>query len=132
MQVIGVAIVNRKIQTTHMTTLCSTLKAFSISDDILVHGCTQAEHDDNLGQVFKQMRASNITLSREKSIFGHVWSPEGVSADPQTLEAIRKMKTPGNGNHRVLADYHPRKYTELIVDASPVAQKESEDKKDAG
>jgi len=35
-------------------------------------------------------------------------------------------------SHRVLADYHPRKYTELIVDASPVAQKESEDKKDAG
>ncbi|KAK2154954.1 hypothetical protein LSH36_253g04017 [Paralvinella palmiformis] len=51
-----------------------------------------------------KMRASNLTLNREKcvfnkrhlSFFGHVRGPKGVSADPQKLEAIRKMKTPGN------------------------------------
>ena len=86
------------------TTLQGIPKAFNISDDILVHGRTQAEHDDNLRQVFEQVRATNLTLNREKcvfnqrhlSFFGHVWSPEGVSADPQKLEAIRKMKTTEN------------------------------------
>ena len=79
-------------------------KAINISDDILVHGRTQAEHDDNLRKVFDQVRASNLTLNREKcvfnqrhlSFFGHVWSPEGVSADPQRMKGIRKMKTPEN------------------------------------
>jgi len=39
-------------------------KAINISDDILVHGRTQAEHDDNLRKVFDQVRASNLTLNR--------------------------------------------------------------------
>ena len=92
------------LQNAIQTTLQGIPKAFNISDDILVHGRTQAEHDDNLRQVFEQVRATNLTLNREKcvfnqrhlSFFGHVWSPEGVSADPQKLEAIRKMKTPEN------------------------------------
>ncbi|KAI0210788.1 hypothetical protein LSAT2_004428 [Lamellibrachia satsuma] len=178
------------------TTLQGIPKAFNISDDILVQGRTQGEHDDNLRQVFEQVRATNLALNREKcvfnqrhlSFFGHVWSPEGVSADPQKLEAIRKMKTPENAeevrsllgmagyvsrsipnfatiteplkkltrskvtwewgeeqgeslkklydllqSQRVMAYYDPTKYTELIVDASPVglgailAQKESEE-----
>ena len=84
------------------TTLQGIPKAFNISDDILVHDCTQAEHDDNLHRMFEQMKASNLTLNREKcvfnkrhlSFFGHVWSsPKGVSADPQKLDSIRKMKT---------------------------------------
>ena len=82
------------------TTLQGILKIFNISGNILVHSCTQAEHDDNLHRVFERMRASNLTPNREKcvfnkrhlSFFGHVWSTEGVSADPQKLEAITQMK----------------------------------------
>ena len=46
----------------------------------------------------------NLTFNRNKcefnkrhlSFFGHVWSPEGISADPKKLEAIRNLKTPEN------------------------------------
>ena len=43
-------------------------KTFNISDDIFVHGCTQADNHDNLHRVFEQMRASNLTLNREKCV----------------------------------------------------------------
>ena len=51
------------------TTLQGIQKAFNISHDILIHGGTQGEHDDNLRQVFEQVRVRNITLNREKCVF---------------------------------------------------------------
>ena len=82
------------------TALQGIQKATNISNDMLVHGCTQVEHDDNLRQVFERMKTNNLKLNREKcvfnkrniSFFGHVWSP-GVSADPKKLDATRKMNT---------------------------------------
>ena len=43
-----------------------------------------------------------LTLNRERcvfniiniSLFGYVWNPEGIPADPKMVEEIRKMKTP--------------------------------------
>ena len=76
------------------------------STSVMTYWCAQAEHDDNLRQVFERMKTNNLTLNREKcvfnkrnmSVFGHIWSPEGVSADPKKLNAIRKMKTPENAD----------------------------------
>ena len=76
----------------------------NISDDILVHGSTQEEHDDSLQKVMATAREANLTFNRKKcefnkrhlSFFGHIWGPEGVSADPKKLEAIKNLKTPKN------------------------------------
>ena len=46
------------------TTLQGIRKAINISEDILVHGCTQAERDDNLHQVFERVKRDNVTLKR--------------------------------------------------------------------
>ena len=86
------------------TTFQGIPKTLNISDDILVHGSSQEEHDENLRKVFARAREVNLTFNRNKcefnkrhlSFFGHVWSPEGVSADPKKLEAIRNLKTPEN------------------------------------
>ena len=140
--------------------------SFNIRDDILVHGRTQAEHDDNLRKMFERVRSSNITPSRENcvfnqrhlSFFGHVRRPErGYTSrsipDFATItEPLRKLPRPkvtwewGEEQEESLKKLHdllqsqrvmtycdPTKYTELIMDASPVglgailAQNEPED-----
>ena len=75
-----------------------------LMDDILVHGRTQAEHDQRLRAVLEKLQASGITLNKEKCLFfqtqvdflGQVLTPLGVSSDPSKVMAIRKMREPAN------------------------------------
>ena len=41
---------------------------YSISDDIIVHGHTQEEHDGNLERVPQRLDERNVTLKKEKCI----------------------------------------------------------------
>lgn len=76
----------------------------NISDDILVHGRTQEEHDQRLRAVLQRLREKNITLNRDKCRFnkrsvvfyGHVFSAAGMSPDPRKVEALREAKQPIN------------------------------------
>ena len=69
-------------------------------DDIIVHGCDQVQHDERLHAVLKRLAEANVTLNLVKcefsvtvKVLGHVVSAEGISADPQKIEAICNLPT---------------------------------------
>ena len=71
-------------------------------DDVLVFGCTVAEHDKRLMAVLKRIEEAGATLNREKCSFGqrrikflgHIIDQEGISADPDKIKAVTEMETP--------------------------------------
>jgi len=78
--------------------------ALNISDDILVYGRSQEEHDRALNEVLNRLSKGGLTLNASKcefnkdtiSFFGHFFSREGVSVDPSRVKAIQQMKQPTN------------------------------------
>ncbi|MCY3930012.1 MAG: RNase H-like domain-containing protein, partial [Acidobacteria bacterium] len=73
-----------------------------LMDDILVHGETQAQHDDRLVKVLHRLQESGLTLNSEKCKFsqtrvrflGHVIEAKGIHPDPDKIKAITQVKTP--------------------------------------
>ena len=71
-------------------------------DDILIFGKDQSEHDQRLEAVLRRIEDAGATLnpqkcefSRDKLTFlGHVIDAEGIRADPEKTEALRKMSPP--------------------------------------
>ena len=76
--------------------------ALNISDDVIVYGKTQAEHDAALDAVCRQFVKSNITLNKKKckfntsslTFFGFVFSDKGIAPDPKKVEAINNAPAP--------------------------------------
>ena len=76
----------------------------NISDNILVFGRNQKEHDQNLEKLFKRARGKEITFNKDKCEFskdeslyyGMVFSKEGASPDPMKVEAIKQPEPPRN------------------------------------
>ena len=74
----------------------------NISDDILVFGKSQAEHDTALEAVFKRLNDKGLTVNKKKclfnqdkiSFFGLVFSAEGVSPDTRKVDAIKNASPP--------------------------------------
>ena len=72
-----------------------------IQDDVVVHG-KGAEHDERLEAVLKLFQEYNITLRREKCKFGkssvlwfgHIYSKEGMSPDPEKVKKIKEWPEP--------------------------------------
>ena len=70
--------------------------AINLSDDILVYGRTQEDHDQALRKRFQRLRLKGLTLHRNKctfsknslEFFGYVFSDKGISTDPKKVEAI--------------------------------------------
>ena len=73
-----------------------------IFDDILVHGKTLEEHDQNLDNTLKKLQEANLTLNKDKCEFaltsvkfvGDIVDSDGVRADLEKVEAILQMKAP--------------------------------------
>ena len=71
-------------------------------DDILVFGKDEAEHDQRLDAVLKRIEEAGATLNPQKCEFrkdkltflGHIIDADGIRADPEKTEAIRKMSPP--------------------------------------
>jgi transposase InsO family protein len=74
----------------------------NLSDDILVYGSTQAEHNKHLKATLQRLREKGLTLSREKcefnkrsiSFFGHIFSEKGLAPDPAKISSILQMEPP--------------------------------------
>ena len=72
-----------------------------IKDDIVVHG-RDDQHDDRLRAVLDRLTQFNITLRRDKCFlgqksvkwFGHIFSEQGMSPDPEKVENIRAWPEP--------------------------------------
>ncbi|XP_029957004.1 uncharacterized protein K02A2.6-like isoform X2 [Salarias fasciatus] len=75
--------------------ICQALQGISgvknLSDDIIVHGKTQADHDNSLAAVFQRLKEKGLTLNRDKcefnksrlEFFGFIFQAGGISADPK-------------------------------------------------
>ena len=76
--------------------------ALNISDDVIVFGKTQAEHNIALHEVFRKFSEVNLTLNKRKcelkkksiTFFGFVFSGQGISPNPKKVEAISNAKPP--------------------------------------
>ncbi|KAK3720930.1 hypothetical protein QZH41_014537, partial [Actinostola sp. cb2023] len=80
------------------------LSSGNISDDIIVYGKNQKEHDKNLRQVLERLMQHNVRLNKDKCSFskneikfyGHIFSSEGIKPDPSKIDAINNMSQPTN------------------------------------
>ena len=78
----------------------------NISDDIIVYGKNQAEHDQNLEAVLQRIKDKGLTLNKQKCLFGvseitffgFKISAAGVSPDDQKIDAIKNARCPTNPN----------------------------------
>jgi len=76
----------------------------NISDDIIVFGAATAEHDQNLYGVLTRLQQHDVRLNKEKcsfsrsevTFYGHIFSSEGIRADPEKIQAITNMGEPAN------------------------------------
>ena len=75
--------------------------AVGIVDDINVLG-TESTHNYNLHEGMERTRKVGIKLhfnkciekSKSCSLFGEIYTPQGVKPDPKNVEAIKKMQAP--------------------------------------
>ena len=76
--------------------------ALNTSDDIMVYGKDQAEHDKALDDVLLALINRNLTLNKSKcefnkesiEFYGFVFGKNGISPDSKKVDAVQKMETP--------------------------------------
>ncbi|KAK9753862.1 Reverse transcriptase (RNA-dependent DNA polymerase) [Popillia japonica] len=76
----------------------------NVSDDILVFGKSQEEHDVALESVLERLKQSGLTLNERKCAFkktsihflGFIFSDKGIAPDPKKVEAINNLDRPKN------------------------------------
>ncbi|XP_038049667.1 uncharacterized protein K02A2.6-like [Patiria miniata] len=74
----------------------------NISDDILIFARSQDEMNTRLDACLQRLRDRNLTLNKAKcefnrdsiAFFGHIFSAEGISPDPQKVKAILNASDP--------------------------------------
>ena len=73
-------------------------------DDIIIYSKNEAEHEENLKLVFQFLREHKLYAKLRKCDFYkdrihylcHIISEEGISMDPENIEAIMNWPTPRN------------------------------------
>ena len=78
--------------------------AKNLSDDIIVFGKSQRDHDNALRETFEALNKCGLTLNKEKcefnktqiTFFGVVFSKNGISPDPKKVQAIKEAAKPAN------------------------------------
>lgn len=76
----------------------------NLSDDIIVYGKDQCEHDKNLNAVLRRLQERGVKLNQDKCVFstnqiefyGHVFDANGIAPDPRKIEAITNLDPPRN------------------------------------
>ena len=76
----------------------------NISDNIILFRKTHREHDENLRGVLQRLQQHDVRLNKEKCSFskseikfyGHIFSKNGIKADPGKIKAITDMSKPEN------------------------------------
>ena len=81
-------------------------RAKNISDNILVFGKSQKDHDQHLSEVFQHLRDKGLTLNKSKcqyskdklELLGYIFSKEGISPDPKKVEEVVNLSTPSTAS----------------------------------
>nr|XP_054598071.1 uncharacterized protein K02A2.6-like [Nothobranchius furzeri] len=89
-------------------TICQVLQGVdgikNLSDDIIVHGKTQADYDKSVTLVFQRLKEKGLTLNREKcefnksrlEFFGFIFQAGSISADPKKVAVVKEASDPSN------------------------------------
>ena len=106
----------------------------NISDDIIVFGKTQQEHDHNLNTVLATLQECGLTLNRDKckfsvsevTFFGYTISANGIRPTDETVTAIRNAPKPSSASEvrsfLGLVNYCSRFIPNLSTVAAPLQQ----------
>lgn len=78
----------------------------NLSDDIIVYGKDQDEHDKNLHATLTRLKEMDVRLNKDKckfsqpeiSFYGHIFSADGMRPDPQKVEIIKNANQPQNAS----------------------------------
>ncbi|XP_061193203.1 uncharacterized protein K02A2.6-like [Saccostrea echinata] len=100
----GISSASEIFQETVHSVIQTVSGARNISDDILVFGKNQEEHDKALEDTLKSLSASGLKLNQSKcefnrdhiTLFGLVFNKSGISPDPAKVSAIRDAQKPSN------------------------------------
>ena len=76
--------------------------ATGISDDVVVYGKTEEEHDESLRNLMKAAAENGLVFNSEKcaiktqsiTFFGATYTPEGVHPDPEKVNDLKDMPAP--------------------------------------
>jgi len=76
--------------------------ADGIADDVVVHGATEEEHDENLIHLMNTAKEEGLVFNSDKCIikaegidfFGSLYTKDGVRPDLRKVEDIKQMPTP--------------------------------------
>ena len=82
--------------------LCGLKGVLNISDDILIYGTDDNDHDANLENALQRLRECDLMLNKKKCIFkkkslvfqGYVFSEQGISPNPAKVTTIKEFNTP--------------------------------------
>ena len=106
----------------------------NISDDIIVFGKSQDDHDNALRAVFQRMRENNLTANPDKCLFnqssidffGHRFPADGISADDQKVSSLINASLPKNATEARsflgLAQYLARFIKDFASISAPIRQ----------
>ena len=108
--------------------------ARNISDDIIVFGKNQVDHDKALRAVLQRMRENNLTANPDKCLFnqssidffGHHFSADGISADNKKISSLINASAPKNATEARsflgLAQYLARFIKDFASISAPIRQ----------
>ena len=74
----------------------------AIMDDITVFARSPEEHDENLNRTLQVIKESELNkekceINKESlTYFGHVFSADGLSPDPEKVKAVTELQAPTN------------------------------------
>ena len=91
-------------QHTIQTVLEGIRGAKNISDDIIVYGRSDEDHDRALDETLRKIHSSGLTINKKKcefkktkiTFYGHVFSADGISPDPNKVKALQEAQEPAN------------------------------------
>ena len=106
----------------------------NMSDDIIISGKTQKEHDVRLEEVMKRLVKSGLTLNEKKCVFstnecdffGLHFSKEGITTQISKIEALKNASSPKNVSELRsilgLAQYCGRSIEQLATLTQPLRE----------
>lgn len=82
--------------------LCDCDGCLNFIDDIIVHGSSRDKHDKRLRKVLDALKRSDVSLNREKCIYGvqtlqflgHELSAEGIKPNKEKVSAVKNFREP--------------------------------------
>ena len=103
-QHMGISSASEKFTETIRCILASCNGALNMTDDILVYGRTENEHNENLLNVLRTLEEAGLTVNSDKCafykdevvFFGLRFTKDGISPTDDRCKALREATPPGN------------------------------------